>query len=545
MKYSAINIGPILATFGMARKPREMWAASYLFSYLMKYIINVLPNDKIISPAIIKESSENTESEKKEEPLGTGLYPDRIFIKGDVKYDTIKSAIDTFAEKLSINVDYFNVMLTSKDCNSDAEAIKDLNEKLDCMELFNLTSPQNAKDKVRELIIKTYGSPLFADAFGKMEFPVESLGEIAAVEFKDQYPNQWAKFKGAIRNKDSKIAEKAYNELPKEKLKSYHKYICIVQADGDNMGATVTHSALPEGKVKEISEALLKFGEDATKAIKDFGGLPIYAGGDDLLFIAPVVGKNQKQIIVKGIDGKEKTILVQKNIIDLLNDIDNKFVTVRETAKVYDKEQGKDVFLKKKEKNGKEIELIPTMSYGVSVSYYKYPLYEAHNAAIGLLFDTAKKEVDHKNAIALDLRKHSGGTVGMAFSRYHIELSKAFDEMITASKVDESVISAIAHKIRENEGLFDLWIGKLDTRKEEEIKKLEARNGNFFQKFIERDPDKKENVKNDSDRYKDAALNLMNKISKLPDMTAEKLTQTLYGMLRIAKFINGEEVRDE
>ena len=38
MKYSAINIGPIISTLGMARKPRELWAASFLFSHLMKCI---------------------------------------------------------------------------------------------------------------------------------------------------------------------------------------------------------------------------------------------------------------------------------------------------------------------------------------------------------------------------------------------------------------------------------------------------------------------------------------------------------------------------
>lgn len=506
MKYTAINIGPILSTFGMARKPREMWAASYLFSYLMKCIINVLPKENIISPAIINET------EKREEPLGVGLYPDRIFIKGEIKYDTIEPAIETFANTLSINADYFNVMLTLKDYNSDAEAIKDLNKKLDCMELFNLTSTQTAKDKVRDLIMLTYGSPLFVDAFDKKEFPVESLGEIAAVEFKDSDSNQWAKFKGAIRNKDSKIAEKAYDELPKEKLKSYHKYICVVQADGDNMGATVTHSKI---KVKEVSHTLLKFGEKATKAIKDFGGLPIYAGGDDLLFIAPVVGKNHESIL---------------HLLDKLNN--ESFKGVRELVK--------DLTFEEEDHKGEPIQ--PSLSFGVSVSYYKYPLYEAHEAAKWLLLRKAKN-VCGKNAIALELRKHSGGTVGISMSCNDIEMKVAFDEMIVASKVEESVISAVAHKIRENEGLLDLWIGKHDIEDEKEVKKLEARNSNFFLKYMEHNPDKQD--KKDSDKYKDAALKLLNNISKLPNMTAKDLTQTLYGMLRVAKFINGEEVCDE
>ncbi|MDR2511860.1 MAG: hypothetical protein LBC89_05325, partial [Bacteroidales bacterium] len=33
--YTAISIGPIYKTLTMARKPLEIWAASYLFSYLM------------------------------------------------------------------------------------------------------------------------------------------------------------------------------------------------------------------------------------------------------------------------------------------------------------------------------------------------------------------------------------------------------------------------------------------------------------------------------------------------------------------------------
>lgn len=30
MKYAAINIGPIVDTISMARKPRELWAARYI-----------------------------------------------------------------------------------------------------------------------------------------------------------------------------------------------------------------------------------------------------------------------------------------------------------------------------------------------------------------------------------------------------------------------------------------------------------------------------------------------------------------------------------
>lgn len=514
MKYTAINIGPILKTFRLARKPREMWSASYLFSYLMKKIIEHLPNkNDIISPATIDKIPSVTTDDGK--PLGIGLYPDRLFVKGEIGYETIKPAIDEVAKTLNLDANYFNVMLTSDNCNGDADAIKKLNTKLDYMELFNVASEQTATEKVRDLIMNTYGSPLFVDALKDKEFPIDSLGEISAVWFKEIYPKEWSEFKGAIRNKDSKIAEKAFDKLPKKELKSYHKYICVVQADGDNMGAIVTHSRLPESMVQKISTELLKFGQNAAKKIIDFGGMPIYAGGDDLLFIAPVIGQNNKSILW------------------LLDDINNdSFNEVKDMVDniVVDGEK-----LKFEEGNNKDEEIHPSLSFGVSVSYYKYPLYEALESGRNLLFDKAK-HIDGKNAIALDLRKHSGGKIGIELSGSKGNLKKVFNNMIEASTVDESIISAVAHKIRENEGLLRLWENASNDKKD-------MRNKNFFINYMEYDPNKKE--KKASDNYKDAALKLLNELYKLPDMKANKLTQTLYGMLRTAKFIKGEEVRDE
>ncbi len=54
MKYTAITIGPIIKSLSIAHKTRELWAASYLFSYLLKSIISTIksddPNIKVIIP---------------------------------------------------------------------------------------------------------------------------------------------------------------------------------------------------------------------------------------------------------------------------------------------------------------------------------------------------------------------------------------------------------------------------------------------------------------------------------------------------------------
>ena len=85
MKYSAINIGPIIATLGMARKPRELWAASFLFSHLMKCIYAEAEkvNAVIISPA-------KPEIDKNK----VGIYPDRIYIKGEADMKTANTVMD-------------------------------------------------------------------------------------------------------------------------------------------------------------------------------------------------------------------------------------------------------------------------------------------------------------------------------------------------------------------------------------------------------------------------------------------------------------------
>ena len=311
-------------------------------------------------------------------------------------------------------------------------------------------------------------------------------------------------------------------------MKSYHKYICVVQADGDNVGGTVSHSQLGDGKVKEISEALLNYGKEAKEAINKYGGLTIYAGGEDLLFIAPVVGENGK------------------NIFDLLNDLDNKaFKGVKEAVESCKDENGKDLL----DKRGKPLRA--SLSFGVSITYYKYPLYEALESARHLLFDKAKK-VDGKNAVAVDWRKHSGSSFFMEWSNSKWPIKEEelnntpgkpnktqdnlFNNMITASSVKESVVSALAHKIRQSEGLIGLWSNSSD---------YEERNRHFFEKYMDYEPDKDETRKDNSDKYKDAAKELMNALVEAGMTDASQLTQTMYGMLRVAKFINGEEVHDE
>ena len=78
-----------------------------------------------------------------------------------------------------------------------------------------------------------------------------------------------------------------------------------------------------------------------------------------------------------------------------------------------------------------------------------------------------------------------------------------------------------------------------------------ARNMNFFKAYLNYSPDKAEKdkkaLKNSpvdgnvdvENLYKDAAMNLLNEISKTNKDNVLNAVKTLYGMLRIAKFIKG------
>ena len=463
MKYSAINIGPIIATLGMARKPRELWAASFLFSHLMKCIYGEAEKTgaTIISPA-----------KPKEEKNKVGIYPDRIYLKGEVDVKrVISEAVISFYYDLlgdkTLDLSYFNLMSTTCEADKESEAIATLNQQLDILELCNYATDGDAAQTIYDIISEKKDSPLFNLADGKYIKEIKSIEDIAGVQRKGQ------------------------QEI---KEKSHHRYICVVQADGDNVGKTVSHPSLNDGEVLEISKELVQFGLDATKLIDEFGGLPIYAGGDDLLFIAPVVGKNNKQIF------------------QLLDNIENQaFKGVQDKV-------GK---LGLKDKDGNLIKA--SLSFGVSITYYKYPLYEALESARNLLFGKAKGIRD-KKAVAWSLRKHSGGTFEAAFSLKETELKTQFENLIAAT-TDKDTVSAIAHKLRQEEALVNIVL------ESNSADRLDA----LFEKVLEFDKDKAS--------YFNAVKAIMPTLFKT--IGKKDYIQTLYGLLGTTKFIKGEELHDE
>lgn len=491
-KYLAINIGPISKTFSMARKPREFWVASYLFSYLMECILEDLSKMKsltMISPFYCGNKKENKDSTK----LGVGLYPDRSFYLVNSDIDIEKFLDDTilyFAGKVNLDYNlvkrYFNIMVACNEYESSSDAIEGLNLMLNYMELDEMTCDSDDYDKIYEYIRNTTveaPSPLFEIAFGKRFFKIESMEEIAkgdATQF----------------------------------VFSYQKYVCIIQADGDGMGKIVKSKEM-EGHLYDFSHKLMDFGKEACKEILAYGGRPIYAGGDDLLFLAPICGKGNKGCI-----------------LDLIDTLDEKFKDV----KTYLRDN--------------KINYNTSMSYGVSIIYNKYPLYEAWKTASSMLFEKAKK-IDGKNAIAINLRKNSGADLELAINK-DSDLYTTFKNIIINTP-KKDIVSAIAHKIRTNNILLDN-LPKENIDDSSVLSQLQERVEAFYDKIIDiQTKDENEviymTLTQDAfvDIYKDVLLKKTkeedDKDEKIKDI--DKIISLFYSMLRIAKFIKGEEVKNE
>lgn len=519
-KYTAINIGPIISTLCLARKPRELWAASYMFSYFMECILKEIDEDLIISPAIDEK-----------EKIAVGLYPDRVFVKGDVDVAGIlKRAFGTFAETVDkggfkVNQDYINTMYVTIDFDENqvnekdkdtinASPIKKLNYLLDCTELSNRTIKPEAWQNVVNFIRIPNNSPLYK-CTGNSKMYVPMLGEIATHNVSGKEKEKWKQLCDRFRNPNNQQDEgefyKEIKQLVDKDFKSFYKYVCVVQADGDRMGSII--SSLPVNQVKTISIGLLDYCKDACRLIKNYGGFPIYAGGDDLLFIAPVVSGY-------GIDGDSAGIWSERKlntIFDLLESIDASY-------------QNKvDVPLDKmdclKDENGKRVHT--TLSYGLSITYYKYPLYEALERARKLLEDEAKSI---KNAIAWSFCKHSGSELKGLLSKDASpnSLYVIFRELMNYS-IDDSLISAVAHKLRENDELLRIILGQRTER-------LDA----FYSTVME--------MEEGDASYKDATKRLLVALYKEKGKEGSdisKIVELMYGILRTAKFINGEEDKDE
>jgi CRISPR-associated protein Cmr2 len=359
------------------------------------------------------------------------------------------------------------------------------------------------------LLDQSPGSFLAAEAFGGKE-SFDSLVEVAMRDYtgdtdyqsmEDKRLKRRIKPKSQRDREDVKDEEELVNSLSKKygkKSASFpafrpaHKYVAIVHADGDGIGALIKNLKT-EKQFGHFSKSLKMFALDAVQQIKNFGGVPVYAGGDDLLFFAPVVRDQQS-----------------KNIFHLLEDLNR-------TIKL----------------QFKDFDVVPTLSFGVSISFYKFPLFEALEASRSMLFEKAK-QYGPRNAIAFSVRKHSGHEFGALLPMQSNLVDTARGKSVFGqfmSMLQSGVqnpgrnLSSINYHVRSNAAMYRL-IGS---------------NATQVENFVDNCFDEAIHDSDDTQQYLGDVKTLLPAIFEQHNGDPDKSADMIYALLRTSAFLTENE----
>jgi CRISPR-associated protein Cmr2 len=235
-----------------------------------------------------------------------------------------------------------------------------------------------------------------------------------------------------------------------------HKYFAIVASDGDSMTEyikTLKTERIEKSEdvtVTEFSKDCFDYAEKASATIGDFGGMTIYAGGDDLLFLAPLQSNNGK------------------TVFDLCNELS-------------------ELFKERVAGNNNT----PTVSFGISIRYVKFPLYEALNSAYSALKE-AKESRDKKNSMYIDWQKHSGQSVKLCVAKEGFELfQKILSEIIggeteTVNSIIYTLISFSAmFQSNSAEIIKNVFINQFDNESQKPFVAYADRLAQFYIEYAE------------------------------------------------------------
>ena len=389
--YIAASIGPIHHTIREAISTKAMWTASYLFSYIMREVVEKVQN---AGDLLLPDLSEIQKEKQKNILDVVGLFPDRFFLKTSQTEEAqkiIKEALNDTLEKLS------KIIEKDLDSPSQSSILDFLKSYLN----FNYVCYE-ANENAIEI-----GNNFLDGLETKTIFPAKGneVHNILLAFFELEQSNFFVeKYKKATVVKNipdlSSIAKGG-----KSKEYQFQQYVAVCYADADHIGKLIKNTN-NDDQIKCVSKNLMRYSIEATQAVNDFGGLTVFAGGDDLLFFAPLIGKENQDIF--GLMEKLDTLFI-------------KYITKNEELKP---------FIRKDEK--------PSLSVGISMAYHKFPLKEMLTQANTLLLQEAKK---HRNSIAFSLRKHSGQMMESVLNK-----SDAMESVL--NKSDDNVLTSFNNLIK-------------------------------------------------------------------------------------------------
>ena len=298
---------------------------------------------------------------------------------------------------------------------------------LDCMELskrFVSKQPSNP-------ILSVYNSEASDDSRN-----AEIIKRVKNIGLKNWQSSDDNRRKGIIRSIPDIAKGHSKGDLKK------NRYYVVLRSDGDRISKII--ESLSPDKIRDFSQKCMKYCSDiANKLHKVYGGVTIYAGGDDLLALMPVEYEG-------------------KNIFEFTKEANEDFQTAF-------KEFNQDI----------------SLSFGILVAYENFPLYEALEKSAYLLFGVAKKV---KNCVAICFQKHSRQSEDLIIPNKDMQAYIDFhDKCIknTSPDTDEKVIYSAMHKFALFKSIFD---SAENTELENLFKNIfdgdGQKNNDFLQKYL-------------------------------------------------------------
>lgn len=486
MQYVGITIGPIFETMQMTATPAGLWFSSYFFSSVIRDIcqgLQVRGRDILTLPEgyVVREHLEDH---------GIGSYHDRVYYTAGETEDGVREELkEIIGQVLHQRAEEISEALQAKGdiCDNGAEPVekflheyiqwhavifseeetkekgiaRTLADALDAMELSQQVYAEQEHSYLRKLIRGTSSDsnaflrhyPVLSALAGDDLFPLASL-QGGHVHIRDIASIGSGRDAGGtvIQNKTG-------------------KYFAIVQCDGDSMGQTIAsrkergQSDAEKKRLHQFSSLCMAYTTSSAKLVRAYGGIVIYAGGDDLLFLAPVERT--------GADSE------YADIWELCRAVGQNFNAIFRKA---------------------DTETKPSISIGLSIQYNKFPLYEAFLDAGTCLFGYAKNftqaEDGVKNNLCLHLRKASGQAVSLTCRmetldtlRAPIGLYDSFVEFLhdfySADSKEGSSRNKLMHSVIYHlESQHELFQTAMDSRDEQTLKDVFANSfDNMGQSF--------------------------------------------------------------
>lgn len=521
--YLAITIGPIYETMMLCRKTREFWAASLLISLLSKELCEALKNNGIKEEDFLVPHPTIIGHDMKD----IGLYLDRIICKvdkfnlQDLEANIIKPAFEKLAV-LVLNVEkelttdvlksYFKVYAIVQKAD-ESKPINEISNTLNTLELFNIQASDSKNQEIIRRFLENVNTKyddsnkvdgesdfFLGNYLTKKDFNghirIPSILEISTAELQKKNPDVLKSIFNKTIWKKKLEEENVLKEINANialKVKNYHKYYAILQADGDKLGSFLMNN---NGEtISNTSADLISWcKENALKEIQDFEALPIYIGGDDVLCFAPLNnGKN--------------------NIIELAYQLNKTYCNKESTKKANS-----------------------TLSISIQMSYYKSPMFESYQSSFPLLREIAKKNNyigKEANSCSIRMELHSGQPHVFTFN-FAEEYEQFILPLMEAMKIDEnkkSFLTSVMYAIRTNENILNLIYS----------------NDERFNAFFVNNFDEYKEVKKHTPEYKfiDAvkkyllSLFQIHNSEKLENQEIYKATSQLYSAIKIIRFIKG------